>query len=151
MNEAKHSTKSIHGKARIGSWIAQLIAAVILGQTLFFKFSGAPEALALFESLGAEPWGRIGTGVVELIAVVLLLTPRLAAYGGLLAAGLMVGAIGSHLTRVGIEVNGDGGTLFAMAWVVLFSGLVVAYLRRHELPLPCRDCSTPAVENTTLG
>lgn len=126
------------GKARVASWIAQLLAAVILGQTLFFKFSAAPEAVWLFERLGAEPWGRIGTGVLELIAVVLLLTPRLAAYGGALAVALMVGAITAHLTRLGIEVDGDGGTLFAMAWVVLISGGLVAWLRRARLPIPHR-------------
>lgn len=138
MNERAPASNTLHGKARVISWIAQLAAAAILGQTLFFKFSGAPEAVAIFQKLGAEPWGRIGTGVAELITVLLLLTPRLAAFGGLLAAGLMVGAIGSHLTRLGIEVEGDGGTLFAMAWVVLICGLLVAYLRREALPLPGR-------------
>jgi hypothetical protein len=138
MHDLANPRGSLHGKTRIVSWIAQLAAAVILGQTLFFKFSGAPESVQIFEQLGAEPWGRIGSGVMELVAVVLLLTPRLAALGGLLASGLMVGAIGSHLTRLGIEVAGDGGTLFAMAWVVLISGTAVAYLRRGQLPISGR-------------
>jgi putative oxidoreductase len=120
-------------------WIAQLAAAVILGQTLFFKFSGAPEAVALFEKLGVEPWGRIGLGVVELVTVVALLVPRTAALGGLLAVGLMVGAIGSHLIVLGVSVSPeDGGTLFIMAWVTLFAGAAVAWLRRGELPYPQR-------------
>ena len=145
MSESTSTQNNSGRKTRVISWIAQLTAAVILGQTLFFKFSASPEAVQLFERLGAEPWGRVGTGVVELVAMVLLLTPRLAAYGGILAAGLMVGAIGSHLTRLGIEVAGDGGTLFAMAWVVLISGIVVAYLRRAELPLLGQDESEPEI------
>ena len=144
------SPKCLCGSARVVSWIAQLTAAIILGQTLFFKFSGAPEAVALFEQLGVEPYGRIGIGVMEAIAVVLLLTPRLAVYGGVLAIGLMVGAIGAHLTQLGIAVAGDGGMLFAMAWVVLLSGTVVVYLRRAELPLPSRPSSRQTVEEVGL-
>ena len=121
--------------AGISSWIAQIVVAAILGQTLFFKFTGAPEAVALFEQLGAEPFGRFATGMLELLTVVLLLIPATAATGGVLAAGLMVGAIGAHLTTLGIEVSGDGGALFGMAVVSLAGGLVVAFLRRQQLPL----------------
>ncbi len=117
------------------SWIAQAVAAVIMGQTLFFKFSGAEEARALFTELGAEPWGRLGTGVLELVAVVLLLVPRTAALGGALTLGLMGGAVLSHLAILGIEVQGDGGTLFVMALVTLAAGLVVTWLRRDQLPV----------------
>lgn len=116
------------------SWVAQILAAVILGQTLFFKFTGADEAKAIFTKLGAEPWGRIGTGVVELVTVVLLLRARTAAYGGVLAIGLMLGAIGSHLGPLGIEVEGDGGLLFGMGIVTLIAGIVVAWIRRADLP-----------------
>ncbi len=129
------TTLPLHGKRKLFSWILQILEAIILGQTLFFKFTGAPEAVALFQKLGVEPWGRYATGLVELLAVVLLLTPRLSAYGSLVAAGLMVGAIGSHLTVLGIEVAGDGGTLFAMACFVLLSSLVVLWLRRAQLAL----------------
>lgn len=127
--------ESLAGRSRWLSWIAQIIAAAILGQTLFFKFSGAPEAVALFTRLGVEPWGRIATGVVELIAVILLLSPRLAATGAALATGLMLGAILSHLTVLGISVDGDGGLLFSLAWVVLACSLLVLWLRRGQLPL----------------
>jgi hypothetical protein len=120
---------------KVASWVLQVAAAVILGQTLFFKFTGAEEARYLFTTLGVEPWGRIGTGVAELLAVVLLLTPRRAIYGALLTLGLMVGAIGSHFTLLGIEVAGDGGALFAMAWITLFAAAAVTWLRRGELPL----------------
>ena len=121
--------------ADVTAWILQVLAAVILGQTLFFKFTGAAGARALFETLGAEPWGRIGTGVVELVAVVLLLVPGRAALGALVGLGLMVGAVGSHLTVLGIEVQGDGGTLFAMAVVTLVASAVVLWIRRAELPI----------------
>ena len=129
------STPSVlQPKARAISWVAQIVAAAILGQTLFFKFTAAPEAVALFTKLGVEPWGRIAAGVVELAAVILLLIPRTAAMGGALTLGLMVGAVGSHLGPVGIEVEGDGGALFAMANVTLVAGLVVTWIRRAEWP-----------------
>ncbi len=118
------------------AWALQVLAAFILGQTLVFKFSGAAEPVALFEALGAEPYGRWGTGLAELVAVILLLRPRWAAMGGLLTAGLMVGAVGAHLTKLGIVWNDDGGLLFGMAVVALFSGLGVAFLRRGSLPGP---------------
>lgn len=117
------------------TWALRIIAAAILGQTLFFKFSGAPESVYIFKTLGVEPWGRIGSGVVELAASLLLLSP-LAVWGALLAAGVMLGAIGSHLSMLGIEVQGDGGTLFALAVVTLVSSACVVWLRRDELPLP---------------
>lgn len=117
------------------SWICQIAAAAILGQTLFFKFTGAPESVYIFSTLGAEPWGRIGSGVLELVAVALLLYPKTPALGAVLAIGLMIGAIGAHLTRLGIEVQGDGGTLFALALVVLLASLVVVIIRRRDLPL----------------
>ncbi len=117
------------------SWVCQIIAAVILGQTLFFKFTGAPESVYIFTTLGAEPWGRIGSGVMELVAVVLLLNPKTPAIGAGLALGLMGGAIGAHLTKLGIEVQGDGGTLFGLAVTTLVCALVVILIRRRELPI----------------
>jgi hypothetical protein len=120
------------------AWIAQAAAAAILLQTLFFKFSGAEESIYIFETLGAEPLGRYGSGVVELAAAILLLIPSRAALGGFVAAGVMAGAIGSHLTVLGIDVLGDGGTLFAMAWVVLIASATVIVLRREGLPVIAR-------------
>jgi len=121
--------------ALVTSWICQIVAAAILGQTLFFKFTGAPESIYIFSTLNAEPWGRIGSGVLEAIAVVLLLTPRTPAVGAVLALGLMAGAIGAHLTKLGIDVQGDGGTLFALALTVALAAGIVAILRRRELPI----------------
>ena len=117
------------------SWACQLIAAAILGQTLFFKFTGAEESVYIFSVLGMEPWGRIGTGVAELAAALMLLYPRTAAVGALLAAGLMAGAIAGHLTKLGIEVMGDGGLLFGLAVTVLLAASTVLVLRRREIPV----------------
>jgi hypothetical protein len=121
--------------ASLASWVCQLTAAAILAQTLYFKFTGAPESRYIFSTLGLEPWGRIGTGVAELIAVALLLYPRTPVLGAVLAVGLMGGAIMSHLTRLGIEVQGDHGLLFKLALTVLLTSAIVVILRRRELPI----------------
>jgi hypothetical protein len=121
--------------ATITSWVAQMTEAVILGQTLFFKFTGAAESKYIFSTLGVEPWGRIGTGILELITVCLLLYPKTPVLGAILAMGLMGGAILSHLTRLGIEVQGDHGLLFKLALTVLVAAMVVLVIRRRELPL----------------
>ena len=117
------------------SWLLQIVVAVILLQTLFFKFTGAPESIYIFTTVGAEPWGRYGSGVMELVAAALLLIPATVAIGALLAVGVGVGAILSHLTLLGIEVQGDGGLLFALACVVLIASAVVLALHRRELPI----------------
>jgi uncharacterized membrane protein YphA (DoxX/SURF4 family) len=123
-------------RSGLAVWICQIVAAVILGQTLYFKFTGAPESVHIFTTLGAEPWGRIGSGIVELVATVLLLVPRTAALGALIALGTMSGAILSHLfTPLGIEVMGDGGLLFALALLVFACSAFVLWTRRRELPI----------------
>jgi len=121
--------------ATLASWACQLTAAAILAQTLFFKFTGAPESRYIFTTLGIEPWGRIGTGIAELVAVALLLYPRTSVLGAVLAVGLMGGAIMGHLTRLGIEVQGDHGLLFKLAITVLLASAIVVILRRRELPI----------------
>ncbi len=115
--------------------LLRLTAAAILLQTLFFKFTGAPESVYIFERLGAEPVGRIGSGVVELVTAVLLLVPSTAAIGGLFGVGVMSGAILSHLTVLGIEVMGDGGLLFALALIVFAASAGVAWLHRTAIPV----------------
>jgi hypothetical protein len=117
------------------SWALQLAAAGILLQTLFFKFTGAEESVYIFTTLGAEPWGRIGSGIVELIASVLLLVPATASLGAVMALGVMAGAILSHLTVLGIEVKGDGGLLFGLALIVFASSAIVLAIRRAQLPV----------------
>ena len=122
-------------KMKIFDWALRLVAAVILLQTLYYKFSAAPESVFIFESLGLEPYGRIGIGVLELIAGILLLVPRTAGIGAILSLGIISGAIFSHLTQLGIEVQGDGGLLFILAVIVFVCTLIVAYLRRNEIPI----------------
>lgn len=121
--------------ARWLDWAVRLVAAAILLQTLFFKFTGAEESVMIFSTLGAEPWGRYASGLAELAAALLLLVPRTAWLGAAIASGVMVGAIGSHLTVLGIEVAGDGGLLFTLAWVVLLCSLTTLVLHRRDLPL----------------
>lgn len=117
------------------SWILQLTVAGILLQTLFFKFTAAEESVYIFSTLGAEPWGRIASGIVELIALVLLLVPATAPVGALLTMGVMVGAIASHLLVLGIEVKGDGGLLFGLALTAFVASALVLAIRRSALPL----------------
>ena len=107
--------------------ILRLVAAIILLQTLYFKFTGNPESVELFTKLGVEPWGRIGTGVIELITGILLLIPSIVFIGAMLGIGLMAGAILSHLTVIGIESKGDGGQLFVLAIIVLVCCVVIAW------------------------
>ncbi|MEZ4685982.1 MAG: DoxX family protein [Bacteroidia bacterium] len=120
---------------KILDWALRLIPAAILLQTLFFKFTGAPESVYIFETVGMEPWGRYGSGVVELIAAVMLIMPRTAGIGAVLALGTISGAIFFHLTRLGIEVQGDGGQLFIMAVVVFVCSAIVAWNYRKQIPV----------------
>jgi uncharacterized membrane protein YphA (DoxX/SURF4 family) len=119
----------------IASWIFQLVVAVILFQTLFFKFTGAEESKYIFSTLGAEPWGRVGSGVIELIAVILLLIPSTVTIGALLALGTGMGAILSHGTKLGIVVKDDGGLLFALAVTVFVLSAAILIVRRSQIPV----------------
>src|SRR5882762_377471 len=115
-------------------WIARLVAAIILLQTLFFKFNGAPESVELFTTLGAEPWGRIGTGVLELVAAALILIPSTVWAGSLLALGLMTGALMSHIFVIGI-IRDDGGQLFSYAVIVFVCAALSFWKSREQIPL----------------
>jgi putative oxidoreductase len=119
---------------KVVSWILRITAAIILLQTLYFKFTGAPESVYIFTKVHAEPWGRIGSGVMELIASILLLTPRYTWLGSLLAAAATAGAILSHLTLLGIEVQGDKGLLFALAIIVFLASAINLFLDRKQIP-----------------
>src|SRR5215813_7674231 len=118
-------------------WLMRIMVAAILLQTLFFKFTGAKESIYIFSTLGAEPWGRIGSGIVELVASILLLLPRTAALGALLTFGTACGAIFSHITKLGIKLTAvdDHGELFALACLVLIGSAIVLLLRRKEIPV----------------
>jgi uncharacterized membrane protein YphA (DoxX/SURF4 family) len=114
-------------------WVLRIIPAIIMLQTLFFKFSASEESVFVFTQLGIEPWGRIATGIFELIASVLLLWPSTTHFGAILGAGLMSGAVFSHLTKLGIEVKGDGGLLFAYAMIVLLCCGVLLVIHKKEM------------------
>lgn len=122
------TTKSIF------SLVLRLVPAIILLQTLYFKFSAAPESVFIFEQLGLEPWGRIGLGVAELIIAILILVPRTTWVGALLGIGIMAGAIFSHVTQLGVVVQNDGGTLFILALVTLIFCMVLAWVNRKQIP-----------------
>ncbi len=120
-------------KNEIIQWILRITASVILLQTLFFKFSGAEESIYIFSTLGIEPYGRIGSAIAELIAAILILMPRTTWLGALGAAGIMIGAILSHLFVLGIEVQNDGGLLFALAVITLLCSLGLLYFNKNKL------------------
>jgi hypothetical protein len=122
------------------SWLLRGTAAAILLQTLFFKFTGAPESVYIFTTLGIEPWGRIGSGLVELVSSILLLVPGTVVYGALLALGTMGVAILSHMTRLGITLPlvDDHGELFTLAVIVFACAAGVLALHWREIPIPAR-------------
>ncbi len=123
---------------KIVSWAARIIVAVILFQTLFFKFTGAEESKYIFSTLMGpelEAYGRIGSGVVELIAVILLVLPSTAWLGAVIALGTISGAIFSHLTKLGIVVKDDGGLLFILAVTVFVLSAVILFIHRRDVPV----------------
>jgi hypothetical protein len=143
------STRSIPTSLLIVSWTCRIVAAIILLQTLFFKFTAAPESVYIFTKLGTfvhsyffsapistiEGSARIGSGIIELIAAVLLLTPRFVWAGAVLAMAATAGAICSHLTFLGIDVQGDKGLLFALAIIVFVTSAVALVLHRSQIPV----------------
>lgn len=114
----------------IGMWLLRIIPALIMGQTLYFKFSASEESVFIFTQLGMEPWGRVGTGIIEAIAASLLLIPRFTLFGAILTCGLMGGALMSHLFILGIAIKGDGGLLFAYGVAALLAALCLVWLHR---------------------
>ena len=115
------------------SWLLRVVAAIILLQTLFFKFTAAEESVYIFSTLGMEPWGRIGSGIAELVCSIMLLIPRTVWMGALGALGVISGAIFFHLTTLGIVVKDDGGFLFYLALTVFVCSAIVLYLHRKEV------------------
>lgn len=113
--------------------VLRLISAGILLQTLFFKFTGAPESVYIFTQLHAEPFGRYFAGVSELIASALLLVPASQVLGALMAVGIMAGALASHALFLGLVVQDDGGLLFTLALVVLICSGLVVLLKKDEI------------------
>ena len=123
----------------IGIWTLRLVASIILLQTLFFKFSGAAVSIYIFSEIGIEPWGRIATGILELIAAVLLLVPRTTGLGALLGLGLMSGALFFHIVKLGIIVQNDSGKLFILALLVFLSCVILMIIYRKQLQLETKN------------
>ncbi|MEM9160650.1 MAG: DoxX family protein [Verrucomicrobiota bacterium] len=119
-------------KAKTVSWIFQLIAVIIIGQSLVFKFGAAEESVQLFTELDMEPEGRVLIGVLELIACLLILIPSSVVFGAILGCGLMSGAIIGHFTQLGWE--GDRLELGLLAAAALLSCLAILYIRRLQIP-----------------
>lgn len=121
-------------KNPIFTWTLRIIAAGILFQTLFFKFTGAEESVYIFSSLGMEPYGRIGSGIAELIAAVLILIPKTTLLGALLSCGVMIGAIFSHIFVLGTVVKNDGGLLFSLAVITFICSAILIVQNKEKLP-----------------
>jgi putative oxidoreductase len=133
--EKQHLMNPLTKTQKIVAWVCRIAAAVILLQTLFFKFTAAPESVYIFTKVGLEPYGRIGSGVAELIAAILILIPATTWLGAGLALAVMFGAIFSHLTVLGVQVMGDGGLLFGLALAVAICSAVLLFLQRRRLPI----------------
>ncbi len=116
----------------VALWILRILAALIMLQTLYFKFTGHEQSVQLFTALGMEPWGRIGTGIFELLASILILYPRTTGYGALLGLGLMSGAIFFHLTKLGLDFGGDY-VLFMYALITFLCCLILAIYYRQQV------------------
>ena len=121
-------------KSEVVYWMARWIATIIMMQTLYFKFTGSEESVFIFTTVGMEPLGRIGVGVLELIASILILIPATVWAGSILAFGLMIGALGMHLTLLGIEVKGDGGQLFIYALIVTICAAYSYWKSKEQVP-----------------
>lgn len=117
----------------IADWLCRIIIAIILLQTLYFKFTGHEESVLLFTKLGVEPWGRIGTGILELVTGILILIPFTTIVGAMLSLALMSGAIASHLFVIGIESHNDGGQLFVLGVIVWLLSLFVLWMRKDTV------------------
>ncbi|HMI06626.1 MAG TPA: hypothetical protein VK528_03695 [Flavobacterium sp.] len=121
-------------KLNVFAWVVRIVAAVILLQTLFFKFTGSEESVYIFSKLGMEPFGRIGSGIGELIAAILILIPRTTLLGALIGLGIISGAIVSHLFVLGIEVKGDGGLLFSLAVITFICCAILVWQNKGKIP-----------------
>jgi uncharacterized membrane protein YphA (DoxX/SURF4 family) len=115
-------------------WILRIVASAILLQTLFFKFTAAPESVYIFEKLNAEPYGRIGSGIIELIASIFILIPRTTLIGAIIGAGTMFGALLSHLFILGIIVQNDNGTLFLLGIITFICCSILVYVHKTKIP-----------------
>ena len=115
--------------------ILRIVIAILLIQTLYFKFTAHPDSVYIFSQIGLEPFGRIGIGILELITAILILNPKSIWLGSLLSTGIISGAILMHLTKLGIEINNDGGILFYIALTILMLSVFVLFKSRKNIPM----------------
>lgn len=115
------------------SWVLRLVVAIILLQTLYYKFTAHPDSVFIFSKLGVEPWGRIGLGIVELITAFLILIPRTKFVGMALSFFIIIGAVFSHVLVIGLNIHGDGGGLFTLALIIFISDVLFFVLNKKEL------------------
>ncbi len=113
--------------------LLRILVAIILIQTLRFKFTAHPDSVYIFTKVGLEPYGRIATGITELIAGVLLLIPKTSWIGAMLTLGIIGGAIMMHLTKLGIEINNDSGVLFITAVSTFVFSAIILWMERKEI------------------
>jgi putative oxidoreductase len=108
----------------VGLWILQIGAAGMFLMVGFFKLSGDPRMVGLFDAIGLGQWFRYVTGSLEVLGALLLLIPRLSGLGALLLMGVMLGAVPTHLFVVG------GSPLLAITLLIVTG--VVAWGRRKR-------------------
>lgn len=115
------------------SWVLRLTVAIILLQTLYFKFTAHPDSVHIFSALGVEPWGRIGLGIIELVTALLILIPKTKIFGMINSLGIILGAVLSHLLVLGLNVGDDSGGLFTLAIIVLIASIIFLILHKTEV------------------
>lgn len=115
------------------SWLLRLTVAIILLQTLYYKFTAHPDSVHIFSELGVEPWGRIGLGIIELITAILVVIPKTKIIGIITSLGIIIGAIGSHLLVLGINVSNDGGGLFTLAIIVFIACIIFLIMHKKDV------------------
>lgn len=118
------------------SFVLRCIIAIIFLQTLYFKFTAQPESVYIFNKLGLEPFGRIDTAFIELIASLFILFPKTKLIGILISLITILGALLSHLLILGIEINNDGGLLFYLA-LTIFIFVVILIINYYDEYYDC--------------
>ena len=111
-------------KGRFSERSLQIAAAGMFLMVGFLKLSGNAQLVGLFEAIGLGQWFRYMTGTLEVAGAILLLIPRTSGLGALMLAGVMAGAVMTHLFVVG------GSPL--MAIILLAVTTVVAWGRRQR-------------------
>ncbi len=116
-------------------WVLRLAISAILLQTLYYKFTAHPDSVFIFESLGVEPFGRIGLGIIELITAILILINSTRILGLLLSLLIILGAIFSHFIVLGLQIANDGGGLFSLAIIVFICSVISLIILKEEVLL----------------